>query len=561
MKTSPALCPNRESGNALFHAVVFAVVLGIGCFSLLTVSSGRVRASHNRWDYNESYYHAENALSWGAQMIADATNSPVGTFSKSGGTVALPYMNNLSAGKNTAFQNAWVTVIAHTNGLADEFIVTASAKVGNRVRTVQASVQKNPASQVFDYEYFLNNWGWWWGSTITGQGGNRANWDFDFRGNPTVNGSVIASGAIESAGTKIDPLSGTAPINGLAGSNPVAYLHDGAPRLDMPNLKNMTYYQEKAIASAGKLYTGATVVVNAVHTNTLKPGLYLKGTAADPIKVVGPVVIPGDVVISGPITGTGTLYVGGNLYIAGDMTYVNGPDFSANPEIQSASTRDAWVQNSLTAGKDLVSFAVRENIFAGQVNSSAWKSACFDPSGYGLKNLGAEANLGADGIPGTPDDGVSYWNPDGGSTPTSAWFDADADGVIDVAYNYSSDVSMVSDRAAKIDGYPTSEGNPVDFNSLSSNDFNTLNGIFYSNHAVAMRPAKSNFLLNGSIICRDEAIIFSSTCKIVYDSRIHSRYSNDPNRYIDLGLPVAQKIRINSLAEVSPIEGFYNCNQ
>ena len=71
-----------------------------------------------------------------------------------------------------------------------------------------------------------------------------------------------------------------------------------------------------------------------------------------------------------------------------------------------------------------------------------------------------------------------------------------------------------------------------------------------------MRAAKANFLMNGALICRDEAIIFSSTAKFNYDSRIHSRYSTDPNRYIDLGLPKALSCRISDFAEINPIEGF-----
>ena len=560
MKSNQFRRSSGEHGSVLVGVVVFGFLLGIGCISLLSFSSARIKASHHRWNTAEAFYHAENVLNWGAQMIGDSTASPEGTYSVSNGKLTLSYLGTLTS-SNTAFQNAWLTVSKHPSGLANAYLVTASAKVENRVRTVQAMVQKNPASEVFDYEYFLNNWGWWWGSSITGNGGNRANGDFDFRGNPTVNGVIIANGDIESNGTKIDRLGGSVPINGLAGSDPVSYLHDGAPKLEMPNLKNMDYYQKLATAKAGSLSAGSNVVINAVHTNSTQPGLYLKGTAASPIRIDGPVVIPGDVIISGPITGIGTLYVGGNLYIAGDITYADGPDFSTSPETKVTTTRDAWVKDSIGSKKDLVCFAVRESIFGGQVNSAAWKSACYDPAFYGLKNVGAEANLGADGIPGTLDDGVNYWNTSGSGAPNSAWNDADGDGVIDVAYNYSSDVEMTTTRAQKIQGYPSVsdvDPSPKNFNDLSSNDFNTLNGIFYSNHAAAMRAAKNDFVMNGSLICRDEAVIFSSTAKFVYDSRIHSRYAGDPNRFIDLGLPMASRCKMSSFTELAPVEGFYS---
>ena len=58
--------------------------------------------------------------------------------------------------------------------------------------------------------------------------------------------------------------------------------------------------------------------------------------------------------------------------------------------------------------------------------------------------------------------------------------DRDGDGVIDQAYNYSTDVQMTTARANRIQGYPTSGSSsaPVDFDTLSSNDFNKLEGIF-----------------------------------------------------------------------------------
>ncbi|MBK8001005.1 MAG: hypothetical protein IPK15_20415 [Verrucomicrobia bacterium] len=560
MKTTRARFALGDDGSALVAVVVFGVLLGIGCVSLLSFSGARIEAAHHRWNATEAFYHAENVLNWGAQYIADSSGDPVGTYAVSDTKLALNYMEGLKGGGSTSFQDAWLTIAKHPSGQANQYQVTSSAKVGNRVRTVQATVLKNPPSEVFDYEYFLNNWGWWWGASITGNGGNRANGDFDFRGNPTVNGMIIANGAIESDGTRIDRLGATVPINGLAGSNPLNYLHDGAPKLEMPNLKNFDYYETMAATKGGTLYVGSNLMVQAVHTNTVRPGIYLRGTAANPIKIDGPVVIPGDVVISGPITGVGTLYVGGNLYIAGDITYANGPDFSTPPETQSASTRDAWVKNNLDAKKDLVAFAVRESIFGGQVNSAAWKAACVDPAPYGLKHVGAEENLGADGIPGSGDDGVNFWNTSGSGAPNSAWYDADADGVVDVAYDYSNDVQLTTTRAGRIEGYPTVsdvDTTPKSYDDLSSNNFNTLNGIFYCNHAAAMRAAKNNFVMNGSLICRDEAIIFSSSAKFNYDSRIHSRYSSDPNRYVDLGLPKAAMCRVSGFAELKPVEGFY----
>jgi hypothetical protein len=557
---------SSERGSILVAAVIFSGILGIGVAGMMNLNIYRSRAENARWNSNQAYYHAENALDWAGQVIADATsggtNAPfLGKFSMSGtnnGTVAIPYLQTLADDPVSGFKNAWVKVANHPSGVPNLYQVTVSAEVMDKVRTIQATIQKNPPSLVFDYEYFLNNWGWWWGSSITGDGDNRANWDFDFRDNPTVNGSVLANGMICSAGVQVDPLSGHVPFAGLAGTDPIDCVHTGTPRLTMPNLLDFDYYKTKAITAGGRLSVGASLLVSGVQTNAGKPGLYLLGTPAAPIRIQGPVVIPGDVVIRGTITGTGTLYVGGNLYVAGNVTYLNGPDFSTPPATMPRSQTDQWVQNAVSANKDLVAFGVRGSIFGGDVGSSDFQTYCWSYPGVGLSYLGDESNLGQDGIRGTPDDGVAYPHTLGATVVNNASYDADGDGVIDHAYNLSNDVLMTAARAGAILNYPVSSGVPVNYNTLATCAYNRMDGIFYCNHAAACRMAMGGQALwNGAVICRDECIVFNDSLKFNYDPRIHSRYSNDPNRVVDLGLPVANLVRIQQIDEIPPVAGFY----
>ena len=551
---------NNETGSALLMTTVFSGILLVMISGVLSLSSQRVRDEYRRWNWTEAYYHSENALGWAAQKIADGENGGTGAdflgeYSMEQGSIGLDYLTKMSQTNEGQLENVWVTIANHPNAVKDLYLVTVSSKVGEKIRTLQGDIRKNPPSLVFDYEYFLNNWGWWWGSSITGNGDNRSNWDFDFRYNPKVNGDVRANGSITENGRPVDPLSRT-PFGGMAGVNPVNHVHAGVPRVEMPNLLDFSYYEAKARQDGGKLYVGSSLKVNAVHTDASKPGMYLSGSNSSPIRIDGPVVIPGDVIISGKITGKGTLYVGGNLYIAGNTTYLNGPNFNTPPEMMGDAGRDAWVEQNLNNGKDLIAFAVREAIFAGQVNSSDWISRCYNPSGYGLRNVGDERNLGEDGITGTPDDGRAYLDTTGNGIPNSAWNDVDGDGQVDLNYNYSADIQMSSSRARKISDYPTDRRRrPLDYNNLSTSFMNRLDGIFYTNHAGAFRLGASNAEMNGALIFRDEAIIFSSTLKFNYDSRIHSRYSDDPNRFIDLGLPVANKIRIENMREIPPIAG------
>ncbi len=72
-------------------------------------------------------------------------------------------------------------------------------------------------SQVFDYTYFINNYGWWDGFGANDaiiNGDMRANGNFDFtNGSPTVNGTVIAC-----ANDKLDP-----KVNGIINTPPVKW--------------------------------------------------------------------------------------------------------------------------------------------------------------------------------------------------------------------------------------------------------------------------------------------------------------------------------------------------
>lgn len=542
-----------SDGSSLVVVTVIGGIASITIASMLTLSSYSYRSAHGRNDWTAAFFHSENALQWMAQTIFE-NPTPLASsnfYSTANGSLGLSYMTSPSA----HLDGAWVRAVQLDPNLPDSYEVTASSRVRDKVRTVRAIVQKNAPNRVFDYEYFLNNWGWWWGSSITGNGPNRSNWEFDFRYNPVVNGNILANGSITENGTPVD-VYGSTPFRGMAGSSPLEYVHGGAPRMSMPNLKDFSYYQAKAEAQAATagIWVGGNRLVYGIHTNAAAPGLYLEGTTANPIVINQLAVVPGDVVIKGVIKGTGTLYVGGNLYIAGDLTYLNSPDYSTPPETMTPENRDTWV--TANKSKDLVAFAVRESIYGGDVNSSEWKSYCYNASGYGLKNVGAEGTLGADGIAHTGDDGIPYLDTNGDGVADSAWYDADGDGFVDGNYDYEAQMVMDDARASLIEGYPTTTdtatGNVVydPYSDHASNLMNRLDGVFYTNHAVGMRLKKSDTVMNGVLVSRDEAIVFNSTLHFTYDSRVHSRYQTDPNRFVDLGLPVFS--RIQEFAEVAP---------
>ncbi|MGA2175642.1 MAG: hypothetical protein ABSH38_11740 [Verrucomicrobiota bacterium] len=531
--------------------------------STLIMSANSINSACGRVDWDKAFFNAENAVVWAAQTAFDTSLAPGSSnyYSTALGTLPLGSIISPTNGDVT-FKGAWVQIVQPGVSGSNVIVITASARVNNAIRTIQAQITIRPASQVFDYEYFLNNWGWWWGNTITGNGAQRANWDFDFRDGPTVNGSIYAADQVDENEIPIQAYA-TPPFAGLAGADETNLVHQGAPRVAMPNLLNFSNYIATATAntSSNGLWIGTRQLVAGALTNhsipnpggndgnlTPQTGLYLAGTPSSPIIVKGTVVIPGDLVIQGTVTGQGTLYVGGNLYIANNITYAHGPDFSTPPETKEPSVRDAWVAQNMT--NDLVAYAVRGSILAGDVTDPDWINYCYNYPGSGLANVGDESHLGADGIANTPDDNIPFLHADGSM---STWYDADGDGVMEANYNYNTDINMTPARATNIVGYPTDvNGNPLAYNQVATDNMGTLEGIFYTDHAAAMRLAQSTAVFHGVIVSRNEQIVFQNYLTLNYDSRVNSRYNNNPNQFINLGLPWGKPLQVNSFAELAP---------
>lgn len=552
----------REQGSTLLTVVAVGGVICLTASSMLITSTNSITNAGGRVDWEKAFFNAENAAVWGAQTAFDTSlpSSSTNYYSTANGTLPVGAVVSPTHG-DTTFKGAWVQIAQPATLPPNVFIITSSAEINNKVRTIQAQVTVRPVSQVFDYEYFLNNWGWWWGSTITGNGAQRANWDFDFRDGPTVNGSIYAADQVDENEVPYQDYA-SPPFGGLAGANETNLVHQGAPRVTMPNLLNFSNYIAAAMVNTttNGLWIGTNQVVYGALTNSSTPnpggnagnltpqtGLYVVGTPGSPIVIKGYVVVSGDLVIQGTVTGQGTLYVGGNLYIAGNVTYLHGPSFSTPPETQAPTTRDAWVENSMT--NDLIAYAVRGSILAGDVTDPDWINYCFNYPGSGLQYVGSEAHLGQDGIEGTPDDDIPFLHADG---TMSTWYDADGDGVMNSNYNYNADINMTSARASHILNYPTSGGSPVAYNQVATDNMGTLQGIFYTDHAAAMRMTQSSAVFNGVIVSRNEQIVFQNYLDLVYDSRVNSRYDNNPNQFINLGLPWGEPIQVNSFAEVTP---------
>ncbi len=636
----------RNKGFALAPTVIFLLVGSFLIAGILGLSNFEYRRQMLRAQWERCYQVAENGLLEGIQRVAEAENNDaVEGLLQTYGADALPFSLPADVGR-FAFK---IENAEDTSGV-NTYKITCTAGIGNKLRTLSSTVKYHPASQVFDYCYFLNNWGWFWGgSSSYNYGDCRSNFNFDFRGNPLVNGHIWATGNIQRSGVNIDPLRENLPASGWAGTDPMRFGHQGVRRQKMPNLASISEYSKTATGTL-KVGTGANALT--LVSGTAPAGVYLSGTSSQPIAIDGTVAIQGDCILKGTVTGTGTLYVGGNLYIIGSVDYANGPDFTTAqsssktpPSVANYWTqRDNWVNTALTNGKDLIGFGAIGQILIGDPNSTTWYNNCYNNRDYGLKYIGREDQLGSDGIRGTADDNINYIDTDGDGINDYAGYDADGDGNIRTTnYSYNDELKMTTERLKNIQYYPTnysattavtvtvpvydwvqvpvertiwrqgrwytyttyewqyiqvgtreeiqyqqtrSTGDYVDWfnsdgtqkawtpgttlnngslysfsgsnNSLASSAIGKLSGIFFTNHAVAMYSSnRSGLTVDGNIICRDEAMIYTNRLSLYQDWRAHSRYveryfDGDGNKIIDLDLPISVSAAIIVRDEVTP---------
>jgi hypothetical protein len=433
------------------------------------------------------------------------------------------------------FDASVVEVVRDGDDHADVRIQTVG-RSGDVVRKFTAVVRfGRRASKVFDYAYFINNFGWLWGSTITVHGDVRSNGDFSLK-NAKVNGDVYASrneelstlGTIggesrhddlatyyDTAGDRARPGSPTCAEtegedrneNGIpdeyeyrAGYDGESERKDAQEVIDMPYLGNLESYEDLAARRGGKILVGGSVVVDGSHEGTL----VLEGTAENPIEVTGPVVVNGDVIIKGVVKGQGTIYAGRNVHVAGDIHYENPPTWSKPSSDPAADAR-------ANEGCDLVGLVARGSIIMGDYTDSGWKSSTANylkpPFTQEYVVPASDADIGY--VTGCSSNGEptfhgDYTKEDGGTK---------TDGTARRFFE-----SSLSDE---------------NFHAFAGGEIRHVDAVLYTNHLISGRIGE--FELNGTIVCRDEAMIYSGSFTLNYDPRIHG------NGYesIDIQLPRA----------------------
>ena len=368
----------------------------------------------------------------------------------------------------------------------------------------------NDQSSIFDYVYFINNFGWFWGGTISAHGDVRANGDFSFKYNPLVNGDayasvnpdVGASGSVVDGGYRNWDLS-TYRTNAQPNWRPTwpefAYGYDGNSQayegqdlLEMPYLGEFSRFVELAETRNGTL---STADVNITHT-TGGP-IFLIGTAENPIHIDGPIAIDGDIFITGYVEGQGTIYTNRNVHIVGDIVYKNSPAWDHSEGADPGANDNS--------GADFLGLAARGSVILGDyTNATDWYNY--------VKNYMK------------PPFTTSFTDEDG-STHNGDYTQADGtkrDGSTRKRYESTwsnAEFQALVQQAVNLWGH---DHKPRRIDALA-----------YTNHLFGGRAKQCNF--NGSIISRDEAIVYNDWVNMNYDYRAKAEGED----FIDIDLPRA----------------------
>ncbi len=471
-----------------------------------------------------------------------------------------------------------VTLDAAVNGESRDVTITATGYVPNAQNplakaTEQAVVQVGfTPGRVFDYTYFINNWGWFYGDTINAYGNVASNGQFDAAlykpgafGMPRWATLSMANPASPDLGGYMDDnqdglldgndgsiYAGWSIINvkNVRGSGGLAKnQHSFLQQSPMPNLSDLALYEAKAKAANSSLMIGSTVVSDAVLGDSAaeKPNVVLIGTAANPIVLNGPVVVRGDVILKGVITGQGSIYAGRNIYIADNLTYKNGPT-SLAPANNTEATTEAWIAANRT--KDFCGLFARENIVMGNYTNATWNSYVASWLANSLNASKEDAGLdgipntrkGRDGILGTADDDVlegdglftvskySQAHADLGLIPAGknvgdvipgTGEDIDGDGVFDGTITTGALALKDALTSGKYAG--NLPGGTTTFGQISSINITSIQAVMYTNHAAAMTTLASGFDCNifGTLVSRNESIIYGTkSLNFYFDRRL-----------------------------------------
>jgi len=570
--------------------VVVAVLFGM-IVSTTALSTLEVRSSRNTLDEIRTKYLAESAINVGIQYLDNvaikAPQDPIAAIKAlfAAQATITPFLGSaVMDGVNSMGEyTVAMSIVEETSSTiqvelrASGYLPAAPQNLapGSRVDSwhslstvVEFSVE---ASEVFDYAYFINNWGWLYGNTIFCNGNARSNGQFDSGGYaPTITGQPIYD-SVEWDGTSAT-LVGYQDDNGdgltdggdggifsgwdIVNSGNVvgtggnaANQHDFEDPIEMPNLSDLSAYKAQALSEASNISINGVEMTDAVYGDDPSEtgNLYLVGTAADPIVLNGPVVIEGDVIISGYVTGQGAIYSGGNVYVPESVMYLDGPS-TTRPVDNTQAETEAWLSDNWD--KDFLGLFSAENVVVGDFTNSTWRYYVGGWMGSSMNS--SEEDAGSDGVPNTEDgkDGIAGTADDdileGDNTFTVEYYtqadadyglipsgksvgdvipgtgeDIDGDGGYDGTTTLA-DLDFAAPLTAANWGGNIPGSGIANYSDVSSVYASNLDAVFYTNHSFSYVVfGGTTAKINGALVSRNENIVYGTpTIEMNYDCRI-----------------------------------------
>ena len=200
---------NSERGTALVSVAAMSTLLMGLVVATTTFSVVDLKQSREALEKVRARYVAEAGVEDAVSFLKSAVRKTsfhdpllgLHNIFKSGGTVRFkigqPLMDGLrKMGEYSVTMSGWEDAKGMTVTIRSTGYLPAAPQnlpAGRRARSWQAlevavRFETGP-SRVFDYGYFINNWGWFYGSSIVCNGNARSNGQFDAAGySPTVTG-------------------------------------------------------------------------------------------------------------------------------------------------------------------------------------------------------------------------------------------------------------------------------------------------------------------------------------------------------------------------------------
>ena len=179
-----------KKGSALIIVLTVFTVLALLGAALLKVTIGDSKLNQRQVDHQKALFLAESGIQRAAWLIKQDTSDNLKTYTST------PYSTTFQLkGTDTALntmEDEDIDILILYSGKemyqilsSSQFSGSGSAKVKNEIN---AFLEENSPAKVFDYSYFIINWGWFYGTPITSYGDARSNGRFDFKYSPTVEG-------------------------------------------------------------------------------------------------------------------------------------------------------------------------------------------------------------------------------------------------------------------------------------------------------------------------------------------------------------------------------------